>query len=191
MSKKEAENKKVASTEPVKKAPAKKAVSEVTAEKPVARPAVPRSAQSADEGVKPAKKPLSRGANAPLSHGVGRRKAAVARVWLRRGKGTLIVNEKEHVRYFDTELSRAAAALPFDIYPEASRYDVEANVRGGGLPAQADAVKLGFARALVEINPEIRPLLRQHGLLTVDSRVKERKKYGQKAARRKFQFVKR
>ncbi len=126
-----------------------------------------------------------------LAHGVGRRKSAVARVWLKRGRGSLVVNDKEYVRYFDTELARRAAVLPFAVYPQATKYDVYANVSGGGLSAQADAIKLGIARALLEVNPEIRPLLRQHGLLTVDSRVKERKKYGQKAARRKFQFVKR
>ena len=126
-----------------------------------------------------------------LAHGVGRRKSAVARVWLKRGRGSLVVNDKEYVRYFDTDLARRAAVLPFTVYPQAMKYDVYANVSGGGLPAQADAIKLGIARALLEINPEIRPLLRQHGLLTVDSRLKERKKYGQKAARRKFQFVKR
>ncbi len=134
-------------------------------------------------------KPASKGS---LGHGVGRRKAAIARVWLKRGSGALIVNDKEYVKYFDTELSRAAAAFPFEVYPQgASRYDAHANVIGGGLPSQADAVKLGLARALLEMNPELRPLLKSHGLLTVDSRVKERKKYGQKAARRKFQFVKR
>jgi small subunit ribosomal protein S9 len=129
--------------------------------------------------------------SAPLAHGVGRRKSSVARVWLRRGKGELLVNEKDYLNYFDTEITQKSAAVPFEIYPHASKYNVAVNVSGGGLSAQADAVKLGFARALLEINPEIRSLLRQHGLLTVDSRVKERKKYGQKAARRKFQFVKR
>jgi small subunit ribosomal protein S9 len=128
----------------------------------------------------------------PLAHGVGRRKSAVARVWLKRGKGALTINERDYAQYFDTDLARAAASVPFEVYPQAAAlYDVVANVQGGGLSAQADAVKLGIARALVEINAELRPLLRQHGLLSVDSRLKERKKYGQKAARRKFQFVKR
>jgi small subunit ribosomal protein S9 len=127
----------------------------------------------------------------PLAHGVGRRKSAIARVWLKRGKGALTVNDKDYMHYFDTEVTRIAAALPFHAYPQASKYDIEVNVCGGGLCAQADAVKLGIARALVKINEDIRPILRQHGLLTVDSRLKERKKYGQKAARRKFQFVKR
>lgn len=145
----------------------------------------PKREMAGEQEVKPS-------AKSSLGHGVGRRKSAVARVWLKRGKGSVIVNEKEHSLYFDTELSRRAAVMPFHVYPQgASRYDAHANVIGGGLPAQADAVKLGIARALLDVNPEIRLLLRTNGLLTVDSRVKERKKYGQKAARRKFQFVKR
>lgn len=130
-------------------------------------------------------------AKTSLAHGVGRRKAAVARVWLKRGTGILTVNDKEYTKYFDTEISQISAALPFKAYPQHSSYNIEANVHGGGLSAQADAVKLGIARALILINPDIRPIFKQYGLLTVDSRVKERKKYGQKAARRKFQFVKR
>jgi len=127
----------------------------------------------------------------PLAHGVGRRKSACARVWLRRGKGLLKVNKKDVMVYFDTEPSRLAATLPFRVCETASNYDVVAEVSGGGIEAQADAVKLGISRALLLLNPDIRPLLRQHGLLTVDARLKERKKYGQKAARRRFQFVKR
>lgn len=210
MPKNETENKKVAGSEPANQEAAKKeSPNKVAEQKPAPHVSAsetkphenkqdaPRRAASARESAvqaSSAKAPKQRaaaGANAPLAHGVGRRKSAVARVWLRRGKGTLVVNKKEHVHYFDTELSRASAVLPFHVYPQASRYDVVANVNGGGLPAQADAVKLGFARALLELNPEIRSLLRTNGLLTVDSRVKERKKYGQKAARRKFQFVKR
>jgi small subunit ribosomal protein S9 len=84
-----------------------------------------------------------------------------------------------------------SATMPFVVCDEAKSYDVVVNVVGGGKCAQADAVKLGFARALVEHNQELKPVLRQNGLLTVDSRVKERKKYGQRGARRKFQFVKR
>lgn len=212
MAKKEAENKEIVGTGPAKAAP-KKAATPSEAPKALKAPAeeqkeakkaaaAPRKAvEEAPERARPqrstvedapkkvAAKPA--GAHAPLAHGVGRRKSAIARVWLRRGKGKLTVNQKEHVHYFDTELSRAAASLPFRVYAQASHYDVTVNVSGGGLPAQADAVKLGIARALLDVNPEIRPLLREHGLLTVDSRVKERKKYGQKAARRKFQFVKR
>ncbi len=125
------------------------------------------------------------------SHGVGRRKASVARVWLRRGAGKLIVNGKDHASYFDTDITRSNAVIPFTIVPRATIFDAEVNVIGGGLCAQADAVKLALSRAFLAADSELKPLLRQHGLLTVDSRVKERKKYGQKAARRKFQFVKR
>ncbi len=145
------------------------------------RPAAPRAAGKAPKAK----------AGAPLAHGVGRRKSAVARVWLRRGNGDLLINERDYAQYFDTETTRMAASLPFAVYQGASKYDVHANVEGGGISAQADAVKLGIARALLEINPDLRPLLRQYDLISVDSRVKERKKYGQKAARRKFQFVKR
>lgn len=133
----------------------------------------------------------SGGARKPLAHGVGRRKKAVARVWLRRGTGAILINGRPHVDYFDTDIMRADAARPFAVVPMASRYDVEANVQGGGHCAQAGAVRLGISRALLTLDESVRLALRENGLLTVDSRVKERKKYGQKAARRKFQFVKR
>lgn len=128
---------------------------------------------------------------APLAHGVGRRKSSIARVWLRAGKGAIVVNGKDFKDYFKTEVTRLAASTPFRIIPVESQFDIEANVLGGGHCSQADAVKLGIARALLTADEKLRPVLRQHDLLTVDSRVKERKKYGQKAARRKFQFVKR
>jgi small subunit ribosomal protein S9 len=127
----------------------------------------------------------------PVSSGTGRRKSSVARVWLRRGKGNLIINGIPFDKYFDTEISRLEAATPFRVTQEALRYDADVNVNGGGKEAQADAVKLGVSRALVALYENLRPVLREHGLLSVDSRVKERKKYGQKGARRKFQFVKR
>lgn len=129
---------------------------------------------------------------APIAHGVGRRKAAVARVWMRPGKGLLTVNGKTVETYFDTEPARLEAVLPLVVFGAAAqRYDIAADVQGGGLVAQAGAVKLGIARAIVKSHEEARSLLRSESLLTVDSRVKERKKYGQKAARAKFQFVKR
>jgi len=128
---------------------------------------------------------------APVAHGVGRRKSSVARVWLRRGKGALMVNGKEVNQYFDTDVTRADAASPFKICPMSADFDVDVNVNGGGLTSQAGAVRLGIARALVSLDERVRVVLREHGMLTVDSRLKERKKYGQKAARRKFQFVKR
>jgi small subunit ribosomal protein S9 len=130
--------------------------------------------------------------SAPLAHGVGRRKSSVARVWLRRGTGSIVVNGKTYDAYFDTEMTRLVVAAAFGLAGELrQRYDLLVNVQGGGRTGQADATKLGIARALVEANPELRPTLREHGLLTVDSRIKERKKYGQRGARRKFQFVKR
>jgi small subunit ribosomal protein S9 len=128
---------------------------------------------------------------APVAHGVGRRKSSVARVWLHRGSGKIAVNGLSHLNYFDTEDMRSRAAMPFNVCPMGTSYDVIANVCGGGKSGQADAVKLGIARAILTIDEAIRPVLRQHDLLTVDSRNKERKKYGQKGARRKFQFVKR
>lgn len=128
---------------------------------------------------------------APLAHGVGRRKSSVARVWLRAGKGAIVINGKDFKEYFDTEVARMKASTPFRVIPVDTQFDIEANVHGGGLYSQADAVKLGISRALVTADERLRPTLRQHDLLTVDSRIKERKKPGQKAARRKFQFVKR
>ncbi|HZW60804.1 MAG TPA: 30S ribosomal protein S9 [Candidatus Babeliales bacterium] len=127
----------------------------------------------------------------PRAHGVGRRKSSVARVWLRRGNGTMTINGREYKKYFDTEMTRLDAATTMKVVPAAVNYDIEVNVHGGGLTAQAGAVKLGVARAFVSLDEELRKVLRHHNLLTVDARKKERKKYGQKAARRKFQFVKR
>lgn len=127
---------------------------------------------------------------APLAHGVGRRKSSVARVWLRRGTGKILVNDREYTSYFTTDIARLDAAKPFKALKTTS-YDVHADVSGGGINGQAGAVRLGISRALLSLDEAIRTTLRAQGLLTVDSRVKERKKYGQKAARRKFQFVKR
>lgn len=128
---------------------------------------------------------------APVSQGVGRRKSAVARVWLRRGNGKMLINGRDYAQYFDTEFVRSVATEAFRACAIATSFDVAVNVAGGGLHAQAGAVKLGMARALVKFDAELKPILKPFGLLTVDSRIKERKKPGQKAARRKFQFVKR
>lgn len=138
-----------------------------------------------------AKKATKTGSNAPVAHGVGRRKSSVARAWLRKGTGKMTVNGRDVNTYFDIDISRMEAVKPFTACPVGKEYDVQVNVKGGGVRAQADAVKLSFARALLTLNEEFKPELRKQGLLTVDSRVKERKKYGQKAARAKFQFVKR
>jgi small subunit ribosomal protein S9 len=127
----------------------------------------------------------------PLAHSVGRRKTSVARIWLKKGSGNLVVNGQAYEKYFDTDVSRLEATKPFQIVPVTQSYDIDAYVNGGGKTGQAGAVKLGIARALLELDEGIRRTLREHGLLTVDSRQKERKKYGQRGARRKFQFVKR
>ncbi len=130
-------------------------------------------------------------AGAPISHGVGRRKSSVARAWLRRGAGRITVNGRDYKEYFDTEITRIEAETSLKVVPHGDKYDVEINISGGGVHSQAGATKLAIARAFVAQDEELRPALRQRGLLTVDSRVKERKKYGQRGARRKFQFVKR
>jgi small subunit ribosomal protein S9 len=136
-------------------------------------------------------KEMTKTANSPMAHGVGRRKTAVARIWLRRGNGQIRVNGVDYVTYFDTSFAADTAATPFRVCPLGAGFDVEANVFGGGKVAQANAVKLGIARAFVEFDENAKPILKKHGLMTVDARKKERKKYGQKGARAKFQFVKR
>lgn len=133
----------------------------------------------------------SKTTNVPMAHGVGRRKTSVARIWLRRGNGKIRVNGVDYVTYFDTQFTADMAATPFRVCPLGAGFDVEANVFGGGKVAQANAVKLGIARAFVEFDENAKPMLKKHGLMTVDARKKERKKYGQKGARAKFQFVKR
>lgn len=122
-------------------------------------------------------------------HGVGRRKSSVARVWLKPGKGSIIINGVEYNKYFETDLTKESIELPFKV--SGVSFDAEVNVNGGGLVGQAGAIKLGIARALVLSDENLKSVLKKYKLLTCDSRVKERKKYGQKAARRKFQFVKR
>lgn len=152
--------------------------------------AVKNSTPKAPRAPKAAKRTVAAPSQAPVSHGVGRRKKAVARIWLREGNGTVNINGRDLKEYFDTEITQRDAISPFKVCVGLT-YNVEANVSGGGLCAQADAVKLGIARALVARHEDVRRVLREHGMLTVDSRVKERKKYGQKSARAKFQFVKR
>jgi small subunit ribosomal protein S9 len=124
-------------------------------------------------------------------YGTGRRKSSVARVFLRPGTGQWKVNDKDFEEYFVTEQQRVAAKRTLVVADMASNFDVIINASGGGVAAQADAVKMGLARALLEFNPELRKTLKAEGLLTRDARVKERKKYGQKGARKRFQFSKR
>jgi small subunit ribosomal protein S9 len=124
-------------------------------------------------------------------YGTGRRKSAIARVFLRPGSGGFKVNGKPMDVYFVTEAQRFAARRTLNTAEVVGQFDVITTVKGGGVTAQADAVKLGIARALLEFNIELRKILKADGLLTRDARIKERKKYGQKGARKRFQFSKR
>lgn len=122
---------------------------------------------------------------------VGRRKNAVARVYLRNGSGKFSINDQEVEKYFPMKEHRDNLLLPFVATETSGKYDVFANVNGGGISGQSDAVRLGISRALEEINPEFRSSLKSEGLLKRDPRMVERKKYGQKKARKRFQFSKR
>jgi len=125
------------------------------------------------------------------SYGTGRRKTSVARVYLRSGQGRIQVNGQPLEKYFRSVVWRKQAREPLQFLGVADQYDAEAVVRGGGSTGQAGALRLGLARALAVANPAFRPRLRQNGFLTRDPRMKERKKYGQKGARRRFQWTKR
>jgi len=122
---------------------------------------------------------------------VGRRKTAVARVYLRTGAGKVTVNNKQFKDAFQLEAHRNNVVSPLKVTETFGKYDLYANVNGGGINGQSDAVRLGVARALVEINPDFRPLLKAEGMLKRDPRMVERKKYGRPKARKRFQFSKR
>ena len=124
-------------------------------------------------------------------YGTGRRKSSVARVFLRPGSGEITVNGRSFDQYFVTSSQRSAAKQPLLSSETAATFNVVASVSGGGINGQADAVRMGIARALLGFNPELRKKLKTEGLLSRDSRGKERKKYGQKGARKRFQFSKR
>ncbi|MCG8574926.1 MAG: 30S ribosomal protein S9 [Flavobacteriales bacterium] len=122
---------------------------------------------------------------------LGRRKSAVARVYLTKGKGNITINKREVKDYFKTGVLLEKVNQPFNLTDTLGQYDVKANIDGGGVNGQAEALRLGISRALVEINPDFKPLLKAEGLMTRDPRMVERKKPGQKKARKKFQFSKR
>jgi len=124
-------------------------------------------------------------------HKVGRRKTSVARVYLSKGKGQITINKKDFKDYFPTNLLRYKIEQAQSVVDEQGQYDIMVNVFGGGLTGQAEAIRLAIARALVEKNPENKEKLKAQSLLTRDSRMVERKKPGQKKARKKFQFSKR
>ena len=124
-------------------------------------------------------------------YGTGRRKTSTARVFLRPGTGTLIINRKAFEQAFPTEAHRNQIKQPLAVTETADKFDVLATIAGGGIAGQAGALRLGIARALVRYNLELRSRLKKEGFLTRDARIKERKKYGQKGARKRFQFSKR
>ena len=124
-------------------------------------------------------------------YGTGRRKSAIARVYLRPGSGEFKVNGRPFDNYFVTESQRSSARQPLTLTETTGSFNVVVRVSGGGVDGQADAVKLGIARALMEFNVELRKKLKAEGMISRDSRAKERKKYGQKGARKRFQYSKR
>jgi len=122
---------------------------------------------------------------------IGRRKTSVARVYVKPGKGHIVVNHRELKEYFPSEILQTTVKQALALAKLEASYDVNVNVEGGGSKGQAEAIRLGIARALVTINTENRPALKKEGLLTRDSRMVERKKPGRRKARRRFQFSKR
>ncbi len=122
---------------------------------------------------------------------IGRRKTSVARLFLQAGKGNITVNSKDIKTYFPTEILQAIVQQPFVTSGTEGSFDLKINVDGGGIAGQAEAIRLAISRALCEIDPENRPALKKEGFLTRDPRMVERKKYGRRKARKKFQFSKR
>jgi small subunit ribosomal protein S9 len=125
------------------------------------------------------------------NYGTGRRKCAIARVWLTPGDGQIIINDRDYKEYLGRPILEILLKRPLTALDMESRWNVRAYVKGGGITGQAGAVQLGIARALLSYDETLKPPLRAGGFLTRDARVKERKKYGRKKARRGFQFVKR
>lgn len=124
-------------------------------------------------------------------HKIGRRKTAVARVYVSSGKGKITINKRELANYFTTPTLQYKVQQPLMLTENLGSYDIKVNVYGGGVTGQAEAIRLGITRALVAINEENKAILKPEGLLTRDPRMVERKKFGQKKARKKFQFSKR
>lgn len=125
------------------------------------------------------------------NYGTGRRKCAIARVWLKPGEGKILINGRDHKEYLGRPVLEIVVNSPFAALDLVGRFDVDAKVAGGGISGQAGAVRLGISRALIQADSGLRGGLKAAGFLTRDARVKERKKYGRKKARRGFQFVKR
>jgi small subunit ribosomal protein S9 len=126
-----------------------------------------------------------------IYYATGKRKTAIARTWIKPGNGEIIINNRPAAEYFPIETTREDMIQPFKITNTLGSYDVKATVIGGGIAGQAGAVRHGITRALVALNPDFRMVLKKAGFIKRDPRVKERKKYGQKGARARFQFSKR
>jgi len=124
-------------------------------------------------------------------YGTGKRKSSTARVHLLPGAGQVVVNKRDLSEFFKSETQRTVIRYPLAVTDNLGKFDIRAIVNGGGTSGQAGAIRLGIANALLQFNAELRPRLKRAGLLSRDSRIKERKKYGQKGARKRFQFSKR
>ena len=124
-------------------------------------------------------------------YATGKRKTSVARVWIAPGTGKITVNKQDIDEYFGRETSKIIIRQPFELTDNLGKFDVWVNVCGGGPSGQAGAIKHGITKALLEVDTELRPVLKRAGFITRDSRIKERKKYGRRGARRSFQFSKR
>jgi small subunit ribosomal protein S9 len=124
-------------------------------------------------------------------HKIGRRKTAVARVYVSKGNGSVVINKRDLNNYLTTASLQYKVLQPLTLTGTQNEYNVKVNVYGGGVTGQAEAIRLGLSRALIAINPDYRAILKPEGLLTRDPRMVERKKFGQKKARKKFQFSKR
>ncbi len=124
-------------------------------------------------------------------YGTGKRKTAVARTWLKPGKGSITINQRDVDDYFRRETAKMIVEQPLVLTDTYGSFDVNVNVSGGGISGQAAAVRHGITKALLQVNPEFRPILKRAGFVTRDPRVRERKKYGQKGARARFQYSKR
>lgn len=122
---------------------------------------------------------------------LGRRKTSIARIYMKEGKGKITVNNRDYKEYFPTTTRQYVVKQAFKIVDEVDKYDITANIKGGGISGQAEALRLAISRALIKINPDYRPPLKAEGLLKRDPRMVERKKPGQPKARKKFQFSKR
>ena len=126
-----------------------------------------------------------------LYHAVGKRKKSIARIWMKPGKGEITINKRPLDDFIKRETDKVRILQPLELTDTLGKYDISANVRGGGMSGQAGAIRHGISRALVDMNPEFRLPLKKAELLTRDPRMKERKKYGQPGARKRFQYSKR